>query len=29
MTVDGVLIQAEGPQLCAGTTPSGQRWLLF
>jgi hypothetical protein len=29
MTIDRVLIQEEGPQLCIGTDPSGQRWLVF
>jgi hypothetical protein len=29
MTIDRVLIRAEGPQLCTGTDSSGQRWLVF
>jgi hypothetical protein len=29
MTIDRVLIAADGPQLCAGTDPCGQRWLVF
>jgi hypothetical protein len=29
MTIDRVLIEADGPQLCAGTDRSGQRWLVF
>jgi hypothetical protein len=29
MTIDRVLIDANGPQLCAGTDRSGQRWLVF
>jgi hypothetical protein len=29
MIVDRVLIWADGPQLCAGTDLTGQRWLVF
>jgi hypothetical protein len=29
MTIDRVLIESEGPQLCSGTDFSGQRWLVF
>jgi hypothetical protein len=29
MIIDRVLIQADGPQLCAGTDFTGQRWLMF
>jgi hypothetical protein len=29
MTIDAVLIQTDGPLLCAGRDFSGQRWLVF
>jgi hypothetical protein len=29
LTIDRVLIQADGPQLCAGRDITGQRWLVF
>jgi hypothetical protein len=29
LTIDSVLIHTEGPVLCAGTDPSGRRWLAF
>jgi hypothetical protein len=29
MIIDRVLIRADGPQLCAGTDFTGQRWLVF
>jgi hypothetical protein len=29
IAVDSVLIQADGPRLCAGTDFAGQRWLVF
>ena len=29
MTIDTVLVEANGPQLSTGTDPSGQRWLVF
>jgi hypothetical protein len=29
LTIDRVLVAADGPQLSTGTDPSGQRWLVY